>query len=421
MDSLKNIKRVIDVGAIITGIGARVGAQQLFGMTIDDAEYAQKLRLAFGNLKGPFMKIVQFMATIPDALPPEFAEEFLNLQSNAPSMGESFVNRRMSGELGADWRLFFDEFNSKAVHAASLGQVHKAIAKNGDVLALKLQYPDMNRIVESDLKQLDTIIAIYKTFNKSLHTEEIIAEIRERLLEELDYENEAQNIELFRHAFADLQFVKIPNTYKAFSTKRLLAMEWIAGENILNFQNADTDTRNDLGKKLFQAWYHPLYKHHLIHADPHPGNYLVTKNHQLALLDFGCVRKFEPSFLQAVVDLYKAQRDNLPELAVDAYKRWGFSNLNNEIIDVLNIWANLLYEPLLDNNVRPLHDENGGKKGFATLRLVHKKLHELGGIKPPKEFVFMDRCAVGVGSVIMRLGSQQNWHKLFEDIAQGYL
>lgn len=421
MSNLQNIKRFLNVGSTITGIGARVSAQQLLGMPIDNSEYAQKLRLAFGNLKGPFMKIVQFLATIPDALPKEFADEFLNLQSNAPPMGESFVNRRMVGELGSNWRSLFKEFNNQAIHAASLGQVHKAVTNYDCIVAVKLQYPDMQSIINADLKQLDAILAIYKTFNKSIHTQEITEEIKDRLFEELDYENEAKNIELFQKAFADLSFVKIPVVDKQISTKRLLVMEWINGKNILDFHDESFETRSELGKKLFQAWYHPLYKYQIIHADPHPGNYLVTENNQLALLDFGCVRKFEKSFLQAVVDLYKAQRDNLPDLAVDAYKRWGFDNLNKEIIEVLNIWAQLLYEPLLDDNVRMLHGEDGGKKGFATMRLVHKQLHELGGVKPPKEFVFMDRCAVGVGSVIMRLRSEQNWHQLFENIVESYL
>jgi hypothetical protein len=115
--------------------------------------------------------------------------------------------------------------------------------------------------------------------------------------------------------------------------------------------------------------------------------------------------------------LYIALRDDLPELAVDAYKRWGFDNINKELVEVLNRWAKLLYEPLLEDRVRPLQLEDGGKKGWETARAVHKQLHELGGIKPPREFVFMDRAAVGIGSVIMRLGAEQNWHQLFESIA----
>ena len=398
----------------------RMGAQEYLGMDIDEAAYAQKLRKSFGGLKGPFMKMAQFLATVPDALPPEFAAEFMTLQSNAPSMGESFVRRRMVGELGGNWRDSFQDFSLKAAHAASLGQVHKAISIQGEKLAVKLQYPDMEATVSADLKQLDMVLGIYQSFNKSIDTQDIATEIRDRLYEELDYTLEAQNLEQFKTIFAhQFDFVVVPKIYPELSTKRLLTMEWIEGRPALDYVSHSSDFRNELGRKLFLAWYWPLYRFNVLHGDPHPGNYLVLDDGRVCLLDFGCVRRFDQPFLQAVVDLYVAFRDNRPDLAVDAYKRWGFNNISNELIDVLNQWAKLLYEPLLGNKIRPIQDAEGGKKGRAIARDVHKKLHELGGIKPPREFVFMDRAAVGIGSVLIRIGAEQNWHRLFEEIIDG--
>ena len=409
MENLKTIKRIFDVGSTLTGIGVRMGAQEYLGINIDDELYAKKLRNSFGNMKGPFMKMVQFLATIPDALPSEFASEFIHLQSNAPSMGESFVRRRMVGELGADWRGLFSDFQLQAVNAASLGQVHKAVGQNGKNLAVKLQYPDMETTISADLKQLDMVLGIYRSFNKSIDTQEIVLEIKERLYEELNYEQESKNQEDFRKIYENnLDFVKVPKIYSELSTKRLLTMEYI---------NAQDEVCNELGKRLFLAWYLPLYRYGILHCDPHPGNYLILPDNNIGLLDFGCVRLFEKPFLKAVIDLYIALRDNLPELAVDAYKRWGFNHISKELIVVLNQWAKLLYEPLLEDKVRLLQGIDGGKKGWETARAVHKQLHELGGIKPPREFVFMDRAAVGIGSVIMRLKAEQNWHQLFESIA----
>lgn len=420
MEHLKSLKRLFDVGTTLTGIGMRVGAQEYLGVNINETAYAQKLRQAFGGLKGPFMKMVQFLATVPDALPPEFAQEFMTLQSNAPSMGEGFVKRRMAGELGHNWRNLFKDFSLKASHAASLGQIHKAIGLQGEDLAVKLQYPDMETTVKADLKQLDMVLGVYQSFNKSIDTQNITTEIRDRLFEELDYTLEAQNLEEFRNIFANqFDFVIIPKIYSKLSTKRLLTMEWIEGRPALDYVSYPCDFRNELGRKLFLAWYWPLYRFNILHGDPHPGNYLVFNDGRICLLDFGCVRRFGKSFLQAVVDLYIALRDNKPDLAVDAYRRWGFNDISNELIEVLNQWANLLYAPLLENKIRPIQDANGGKRGWAVAREVHKKLHELGGIKPPQEFVFMDRAAVGIGSVLMRLGSEQNWHKIFEEIIDG--
>ncbi len=420
MEHLKSLKRLFDVGTTLTGIGMRVGAQEYLGLNINEAVYAQKLRQSFGGLKGPFMKMAQFLATVPDALPPEFATEFMTLQSNAPSMGESFVRRRMVGELGNNWRDLFQNFSLKASHAASLGQIHKAISIQGENLAVKLQYPDMETIVSADLKQLDMVLGIYQSFNKSIDTQDIADEIRDRLYEELNYILEAQNLEQFRKIFENqFDFVVVPKLHPELSTKRLLTMEWIEGKPALDYVSYPCDFRNELGRKLFLSWYWPLYRFGTLHGDPHPGNYLILDDGRISLLDFGCVRRFEKSFLQAVVDLYVALRDNKPDLAVDAYKRWGFNNISNELIDVLNQWANLLYEPLLEDKIRPIQDANGGKKGWEIARSVHKRLHELGGIKPPREFVFMDRAAVGIGSVLMRIGAEQNWHRLFEEIIDG--
>lgn len=420
MEQVKSLKRLFDVSTTLTGIGMRVGAQEYLGMNFDENAYAQKLRHAFGNLKGPFMKMVQFLATVPDTLPPEFATEFLTLQSNAPSMGEGFVRRRMAGELGINWRDLFQDFSLKASHAASLGQVHQAVSKEGVKLAIKLQYPDMETTINADLKQLNLVLGIYQTFNKSIDTQDIADEIRERLHEELDYIHEAQNLKQFREIFKNtLDFIVAPEVYPEFSTRRLLTMEWIEGKSALDFVGHANNFRDELGRKLFLAWYWPLYRFGILHGDPHPGNYLILSDERISVLDFGCVRKFDKLFLQAVVDLYVALRDNKPELAVDAYRRWGFNNLNNELIEVLNQWAKLLYDPLLEDKKRPIQEANGGKKGWKIARSIHKQLHDLGGIKPPREFVFMDRAAVGIGSVLMRLESEQNWHRLFEEIIDG--
>lgn len=420
MEQIKSLKRLVEVGTTITGIGARVGAQEYLGIPVDEKSYAQKLRHAFGNLKGPFMKMAQFLATIPDALPPEFTKEFLTLQANAPSMGENFVKRRMAGELGAHWQELFHEFSLQASHAASLGQVHQATSKSGEKLAIKLQYPDMETAIKADLKQLHLILGIYHSFNKSIDTQEILEEIRDRLFEELDYTLEEKNAEQFRSAFLHhVDFVTIPAMYRELSTKRLLTMQWLDGKPMLDYVSHEQNLRNELGKKLFITWYWPLYRFGLLHGDPHPGNYLILEDRRIGLLDFGCARRFEKSFLQAVVDLYIALRDGDDELAVDAYKRWGFTNISKELICVLNQWANLLYEPLLEDTTRPIQDSSSGKRGWEIARKVHKQLHELGGIRPPREFVFMDRAAVGIGSVLMHLRAEQNWHRIFEEIIDG--
>ena len=137
-------------------------------------------------------------------------------------------------------------------------------------------------------------------------------------------------------------------------------------------------------------------------------------------MDFGSIRLFRPQFVAGVIELYKALRDNDRDRAVDAYARWGFVGLDNEAIEVLNMWAGFIYAPLLEDRVRPIQQTRGGQAGRELASKVHAELKRIGGIKPPREFVLMDRAAVGLGSVFMHLGAEVNWHEMFHDLIDDF-
>jgi predicted unusual protein kinase regulating ubiquinone biosynthesis (AarF/ABC1/UbiB family) len=137
-------------------------------------------------------------------------------------------------------------------------------------------------------------------------------------------------------------------------------------------------------------------------------------------MDFGSIRLFRPQLVAGVIELYKALRDNNRDQAVDAYERWGFVGLDNEAIDVLNMWAEFIYAPLLENRIRPIQQMRGGKAGRDLTGKVHTELKRIGGIKPPREFVLTDRAAVGLGSVFMHLGAEVNWHELFHELIDDF-
>src|SRR3984893_4775115 len=155
------LRRMARTSGAVGGIAARVAGERMFGIRTDRAAHAEDLRTILGGLKGPLMKVAQFLSTVPDALPVEYAEELAQLQSNAPAMGWNFVRRRMASELGPDWRSKFASFSHGAAAAASLGQVHRARLHDGTEVACKLQYPDMASTVEADLRQLRLAMAIY--------------------------------------------------------------------------------------------------------------------------------------------------------------------------------------------------------------------------------------------------------------------
>ncbi len=156
------VRRYARVGTSVGGLAAQLAGARLFGFGLDRARHSSELKAALGGLKGPLMKVAQILATIPDALPPEYAEDLRQLQANAPSMGWPFVRRRMSTELGPKWQSRFASFAHEAVAAASLGQVHRAVHLDGRELACKLQYPDMLSTVDADLRQLKLAFATYR-------------------------------------------------------------------------------------------------------------------------------------------------------------------------------------------------------------------------------------------------------------------
>lgn len=412
------LKRYAKVTTTMSGLAARMAGERYLGMDIDRDRHAAQLREALGSLKGPLMKVAQILSTIPDALPAEYADELASLQADAPSMGWLFVKRRMAAELGADWQSQFAEFNRTAISAASLGQVHKAVSPDGQPLAVKLQYPDMASAIDADLRQLKLVFQLYERFDSAISTNDIYNELSDRLHEELDYCREAANLALYRDMLKDEAHVTMPQYLPELSTGRVLTMSWVEGQKLMAWLEGapSQEERNQVAMNMFRAWYVPFYFYGVIHGDPHLGNYSIDNRLNINLMDFGSIRIFRPDFVSGVIDLYKALRDSDEALALQAYEKWGFHGLDKEAIEVLNMWAGFIYAPLLEDGVRPIQQMRGGSEGRELAGKVHQELKRIGGIKPPREFVLMDRAAVGLGSVFMHLSAEVNWHKLFHEL-----
>ena len=418
-------KRYARVGTNVGGVAAKMAGARLFGISLDPAKNAVALAAALGGLKGPIMKVAQMMSTIPEAVPAEYAIELAKLQSEAPPMGWPFVRRRMIAELGPDWQKRFKDFEHRPAAAASLGQVHRAHALDGAALACKLQYPDMQSAVEADLSQLDWLFAIHRRMDPAIDTTEMAKEIGARIREELDYEREAKHAALYRAMLSGYDSIRVPRVWPELSTGRLLTLDWLEGKKLLTHKDASLALRNRLATALFTAWWIPFSRHGVIHGDPHLGNYTVFeqagKPAGINLLDYGCVRIFPPRFVGGVVDLYEGLRDGEEARVVHAYETWGFKKLNRELIDTLNIWARFIYGPLLDDRVRTIADgvkpsEYGRREAFR----VHKALKEKGPVTVPREFVFMDRAAIGLGGVFLHLRAELNFYRLFNQAIENF-
>ena len=419
---LGELRRMARTSGAVGGIAARVAGARVFGIKTDRTAHAEDLRAILGGLKGPLMKVAQFLSTVPDALPIEYAEELAELQANAPAMGWNFVRRRMASELGPDWERRFAHFGREAAAAASLGQVHRATLPDGTEVACKLQYPDMASTVEADLRQLRVALAIYHRMDTAIDHEEVYKELTERLREELDYQREAAQMRLYGIMLADVPGVHVPVPVPGYCTKRLLTMTWLDGRPLMRrlYEDPPLEERNRIAEALFLAWYVPFYRYGVIHGDPHLGNYQVRPDGSVNLLDFGAIRVFAPKFVRGVIDLYEAVRDGDDAKAHHAYETWGFTNLTHEKTDVLNMWAKFLYEPLLEDRARRIQETNDPQYGREVAERVHAGLKRTGGVRPPREFVLMDRSAIGLGGVFLRLDAHLNWSRLFRKLIEGF-
>jgi predicted unusual protein kinase regulating ubiquinone biosynthesis (AarF/ABC1/UbiB family) len=296
----------------------------------------------------------------------------------------------------------------------------------------------MQSAVEADLNQLKVVFALHARMNPAVETGEILKEISARLREELDYDLEARHTALYGLIFKDEPSIHVPQVLPELSTKRLLTMTWLEGRRLMDYKGAPLEHRNTIARAMFRAWWFPFSHYGVIHGDPHLGNYTIFEEPGgngaaasedgtlgvpagINLLDYGCIRTFPTPFVQGVIDLYNGLLHDKRDLVVHAYETWGFGGLSNELIDTLNIWARFIYGPLLDDRERVIADgTTPGQYGRKEAFTVHKALKEKGPVRVPREFVFMDRAAIGLGGVFLHLGARLNWHNMFNDTIRGF-
>jgi predicted unusual protein kinase regulating ubiquinone biosynthesis (AarF/ABC1/UbiB family) len=283
----------------------------------------------------------------------------------------------------------------------------------------------MESAVEADLGQLGMLLALQRRFSPEIDSREVLKEVGDRLREELDYEREAQHMRLYGNLLGGLSDVRVPEPVFELSTRRLLTMTWLGGRRLLSFVDHSLEDRNRIAAALFKAWWRPFAHCGVIHGDPHLGNYTVFETDGapagINLLDYGCIRIFPPRFVDGVMELYRAFAAGDRARIADAYSVWGFRDLDAELIDALSIWARFIYGPLLDDRVRTVADGVAPELyGRREVWQVKQILKVKGPLTIPREFVLMNRAAVGLGAVFLHLRAELNFHQLFEAEIEGF-
>jgi predicted unusual protein kinase regulating ubiquinone biosynthesis (AarF/ABC1/UbiB family) len=387
-----------------------------------DTHVKNALRIVEGSkeLRGAFLKLIQMLSMREDILPGEALEVLKLTQSSVPPMDYSTISAQVKRELGKKPEQLFASFETEAFAAASLGQVHRATLRDGQEVAVKVQYPGVEATVEQDLGNLKMLLkaigAIAKdVMRQQIDTSELYAELQERLREELDYEREARNIEMFRKLLADDPEILIPAVVKTHSSARILTMSYVDGYRLADVlaPGVERDIKAWVARKYFMLVWRQILEFGVLHTDPHPGNYLVTYHPNLGILDFGSIRRFPDEIRQAHLKLSRALLANDRKSMGDALVKLGYLDRGQDPAPMLEILG-ILFEPaIVDRVYDPAEFDSVGKATRVSEITFEHKLY-----KSPAHSVFLLRALVGMEGIVRQLGVPFNYRKLFSECVE---
>jgi predicted unusual protein kinase regulating ubiquinone biosynthesis (AarF/ABC1/UbiB family) len=405
------LRRLGRTGATGLRIGRAMLASQRGGADTEiDVESIAKIVSSIGQLKGITMKVGQIMSYIDVALPDELRDALSVLQTHAQPMPIEAVQAILRQELGSLADDLLTDLEPEPIAAASIGQVHRSRLPSGERVAVKVQYPEVERAIESDFKPAAIGKMVSAIVYPGARIDDFIAEARARFLEECDYVHEADAQSRFAVIYDDHPAIAVPAVYDRYCARRVLTSEWIEGTRFDAFLAADPSqsTRDGVGEALFGFYVGSLFEHGLYNCDPHPGNYLLLDDGRVGMLDYGCTRKFEPEFVARLAQLTRAVHRDEPELLQGAFLDLGMVVEGQRYdFDTARGLVRSFYGPMLHDTVQAI--DLGEAMG---MRQVFESKRELMKLRLPGEFLFLFRIRFGLMSVLAQLGARANWYRL---------
>lgn len=411
------------VGLGYAGTSARkvfAGAERREQLSRDrELKTAEQVSAALGNMKGAFMKVGQMASYLDDGLPEPVRQALTQLQSQAPPMSVELVRIELERELGAPMNELFVEFDDEPIASASIGQVHRAIVRMPDgsekAVAVKVQYPGVAEAIDADLRTADLLGAMLAFGFKSLNPEDMVAEIKDRLREELDYELEARNQQEFANFYRGHPFIHVPEVITQFSTARILVSELVVGHSFADVLTWPQEQRDMAGEAIFRFVFRSLYRFRAFNGDPHPGNYIFHKDGRVTFLDFGLIKHFTEDEMQMFQGMVKAavidhDMEKYRRIIEDAGMLQRDAPFTTQ--EAGDYFAHF-YEPVRESRtmqwttsyassiVRHTFDRTSAIAQYATV---------------PKSFVFIQRINLGLYAILGQLGSAGNFRRISEEL-----
>ena len=411
------------VGLGYAGTSARkvfAGAERREQLSRDrELKTAEQVSAALGNMKGAFMKVGQMASYLDDGLPEPVRQALMQLQSQAPPMSVELVRIELERELGAPMSTLFIEFDDEPIASASIGQVHRAIVRIPDgsekAVAVKVQYPGVAEAIDADLRTADLLGAMLAFGFKSLNPEDMVAEIKDRLREELDYELEARNQQEFADFYRGHPFIHVPEVIPEFSTARILTSELVVGHSFADVLTWPQEQRDMAGEAIFRFVFRSLYRFRAFNGDPHPGNYIFHKDGRVTFLDFGLIKHFTEDEMEMFQGMVKAavidhDMEKYRRIIEDAGMLQRDAPFTTQ--EAGDYFAHF-YEPVRESRtmqwttgyassiVRHTFDRTSAIAQYATV---------------PKSFVFIQRINLGLYAILGQLGSAGNFRRISEEL-----
>jgi predicted unusual protein kinase regulating ubiquinone biosynthesis (AarF/ABC1/UbiB family) len=396
---------------------------------------AEAMLKTLGEMKGLPLKLGQMASYIDGLAPPGYEEKFQDvlkkLQAKAPPLSREAAERVVSKELGIP-EVVFAEWEADPFAAASIGQVHRATTQSGDRVAVKVQYPDIDKAIENDLKSISMLEAMVAPVGRKYHTKEAVDEIRAVFLAELDYRREADNAEKFRLIHEGDDEIVIPKVFHTLSTRRVLTAELIGGEDYATFvKRASQEERNAASATIWRFMFRALFRHGWLYADPHPGNYRFLGGGKIAFLDFGCIKVMPPSLVEGTKwYLTSAMDEQWDEFEKACVEFLGYDPTDTEVYKLYIDYTKMLLEPLTrDATFRHTHEIAREAVAFlvrGSKRVMKPKEGELlpnlpKPIHPPPDNFFMNRLQWGLASVMAGISGEGNYRRIAEPWIRGPL
>ena len=419
---------LVRLGAKVGATYASASARKVFSsaerrVEIDhqtELKTAAQVSERLGNMKGALMKLGQMASYLDDGLPAPMRAALSQLQASAPPMSSDLAAQVIERELGGDPHKIFIEWDPIPIASASIGQVHRAVVldpKTGKerAVAVKVQYPGVDKAIDADLKNADLLGALLQQGFSGLDPSDMVQEVKERIREELDYSREAHNQTIFANYYSGHPYINVPEVLPTFSTSRVLTSELVNGMSFAQLMETDQEQKNLAGECLFRFVFRSLYGMHKFNGDPHPGNYIFHEDGRITFLDFGLVKHFTDTEMNTFISMVKsaAYESDVPAFR-QVLENAGMLQLNAPVeTDEVGTYFGRFYEPVRQDQeitwtpsyasgiVRHTFDRSSPIAQYATV---------------PKPFVFIQRINLGLYAILGELGASGNYRAISKEI-----